>query len=208
MDDFIRENVRSYDETVCEYHENTKNLEPSQIAKREEFIALLKKGVSILDVGCGPGRDAKFFSERGLNVTGIDLSENTIMLARKVAPKASFEVMDFLDISLPSESFDAAWFGASIFCVQKKHAQKALENVHRILKKDGLLYVSFKQGEGQGYELDKRYNKKKFFAYYKEKEIKPLLTQSGFKVVKTIKPKYKSKYHTHPYIQHICRKTG
>ncbi|MFH1834662.1 MAG: class I SAM-dependent methyltransferase [Methanobacteriota archaeon] len=206
LEGVVAENIRAYDETVGEYYEKTKGLEPSQIEKREDFIAMLKKGVKIVDIGCGSGRDAKFFSERGLDVLGIDLSEKTVEFARKVAPKARFKVMDFLDMQILGESFDGVWFGASIFCVQKKHTGKALREVNRILKEGGVMYVSFKEGVGEGFELDERYNKRKYFAYYKEQEIKPLILNSGFEILKTMKPKYKSKYHTHPYIQFFCRK--
>ncbi len=206
MDKLSRKNIKAYDETVEKYHELTKDLEPAQIKKREEFINMLPKKAWIIDIGCGPGRDALFFTGHGLRVTGIDLSKKTIVKARLIAPKADFQVMDFRKLSFPDELFDGAWFGASIFCVEKSHAGRIIENVYRILKKNGVMNISFKEGKGEGFELDKRYDREKFYAYYTEEEVRPLLLNPGFKIHKITRSGYKSKYHTHPYIQYTCIK--
>lgn len=71
----------------------------------------LEPGMRILDVGCGPGRHALALARRGMQVTGIDLSEDFVELARAVANSeqlsARFDVLDVRDLSCDRE-FDAA----------------------------------------------------------------------------------------------------
>src|SRR5262245_43465700 len=70
-------------------------------AQEVEFLvdALhLQPGMRVLDVGCGPGRHAKALSERGIDVTGIDLSPDFVALAREAAPDATFRVQDVRDL--------------------------------------------------------------------------------------------------------------
>ncbi|MCC6323403.1 class I SAM-dependent methyltransferase [Candidatus Nomurabacteria bacterium] len=75
--------------------------------QRDFFISLLPKGAHILDVGCGGGRDAKYFIKKGFKVTGIDMSSVLINIAKKEVPKASFKEMDILKLDFPINSFDA-----------------------------------------------------------------------------------------------------
>jgi SAM-dependent methyltransferase len=71
----------------------------------------LEIGERVLDVGCGPGRHALALSRHGLDVVGVDLSEDFITLARDAAAAeelpARFEILDVRDLAYDGE-FDAA----------------------------------------------------------------------------------------------------
>ena len=49
----------------------------------EKFIAMLPSAPKVLDVGCGPGRDAGIFFQKGVQVTGVDLSKELIKIAKR-----------------------------------------------------------------------------------------------------------------------------
>jgi SAM-dependent methyltransferase len=70
----------------------------------------LEAGERVLDVGCGPGRHALALARRGLDVVGVDLSEDFIALAREAAEEeglpAVFEVVDVRDLAYEG-GFDA-----------------------------------------------------------------------------------------------------
>jgi 2-polyprenyl-3-methyl-5-hydroxy-6-metoxy-1,4-benzoquinol methylase len=83
---------KSYAAAAREYASNVAALAPIQSIER--FITLLPPKAFLLDIGSGSGRDAKIFSERGLNVTGIDFCENLIEIAKATAPLVKFQVMD------------------------------------------------------------------------------------------------------------------
>jgi ubiquinone/menaquinone biosynthesis C-methylase UbiE len=67
------------------------------------------KGKKLLDVGCGTGHWSQFFSEHGFEVTGVDVSERMIDIAKsKKISKASFQVADGHSLPFPDETFDLA----------------------------------------------------------------------------------------------------
>ena len=72
----------------------------------EEFSQKFPKNSSILDVGCGAGRDALFFTGKRLLITGIDFSEELVKIVKNKVPAGKFFVMDFENISFPQNSFD------------------------------------------------------------------------------------------------------
>ena len=71
----------------------------------------LEAGERVLDVGCGPGRHALALARRGIEVVGVDLSEDFVALAREAAAKeelpARFEILDVRDLTYDRQ-FDAA----------------------------------------------------------------------------------------------------
>jgi cyclopropane fatty-acyl-phospholipid synthase-like methyltransferase len=70
----------------------------------------LHKGERVLDVGCGPGRHALALARRGIDVVGVDLSEDFIALAHEAATAEAltvrFEVRDVRHLAYDAE-FDA-----------------------------------------------------------------------------------------------------
>lgn len=74
----------------------------------EEFVHFLPSGARVLDAGCGAGEPvARYFIERADTVTGIDVSERMLALARRQVPEAAFQRMDMRTLDFPPESFDA-----------------------------------------------------------------------------------------------------
>ncbi|MEA1926337.1 MAG: class I SAM-dependent methyltransferase [Patescibacteria group bacterium] len=207
MNKNVKKNIQAYDSTVEQYFENTKSIEEPEIQQRKEFLSLIPKKGKILDLGCGPGRDAKMFSDQDYQVVGVDLSKKTIEKAKIVAPKAEFRVMDFLNLDFEESSFDAVWFNAGLLCIEKKFALDILKSIHKLLRDKGILFASVKEGEGEGFKIDKRYSVKKYHAYFMEEEILNLLNTANFKKIKTFKPNLKSNYHTHQWIGILCQKT-
>ena len=68
-----------------------------------------KEQCSILDVGCGDGRDALYFAEQGLAVTAIDFSEEAIRRLKSENPSIHASVMDIRHLDFPDASFDAVY---------------------------------------------------------------------------------------------------
>ena len=72
----------------------------------EKFISLLKTDSSVLDVGCGAGVKSKYLVNKGLKVTGIDLSDKMIEIAKREVPQAKFKVADIIEPLGLGEKFD------------------------------------------------------------------------------------------------------
>jgi 8-oxo-dGTP pyrophosphatase MutT (NUDIX family) len=110
--------LSSYESSAKEYATNTASLHPHLYAQK--FMQMLQEDEQVIDIGCGPGRDAKVFQERGLKVTGIDFSPKMIAIATSSVPQAEFHVMDIEKLNFPENTFDGAWASASFFIFQKK----------------------------------------------------------------------------------------
>lgn len=199
--------LNSYDATVAEYAENTVNLHPSKEAAK--FIASLPAHASILDVGCGPGRDANVFASHGFDVTGIDFSSKMIALAKQNAPLCTFYVMDIENLSFPSDSFDGIWASCALLHVPKRNLHTVLERFHTILKTKGSLYLSVKQSHLQEtFEKDSRYGGfEKYWSFFQREELVQLLRQANFTVQDEVVSEIMTHYQTHPIIKIFAHKT-
>lgn len=141
-----------YESNADGYYDSTVNLDMS--AQYNMFEKRLYAGAHILDLGCGSGRDTKFFLDQGYEVTAIDGSE-------KLCDKASaftgievrnitFQDMDYLD------EFDGVWACASLVHINPDELPEILQKINISLKDGGILYMSFKLGDFCG-ERDDRY---------------------------------------------------
>jgi ubiquinone/menaquinone biosynthesis C-methylase UbiE len=172
------ETIKTYDETAKSYtdsHYTATYWGPQY----ERFEKLLVGRLSILDVGCGGGRDSMHFSKLGFNVTGVDLSSGMLVEARTRVPYVNFAKMDMLDLKFPDESFDGIWCCASLLHIKRENAPDVLKGFNRVLKDGGVLFVSVKEGQGD-HVKDCKDGNKLFFADYSTKELSSLLTGAGF----------------------------
>jgi len=119
------------------------DLTPSLFA--QEFTDELTDRVffkSLLEIGCGNGRDSIFFARGGLDVTAIDVAPSAIKLAQENAEKAEVSI-NFKVANAEKLPFDDGQF-ESVFSLSVLHAtdlQKSMPEVNRVLKKDGLAFV-------------------------------------------------------------------
>ncbi len=192
MDNFAK-TIQTFDETAEDYQKNTDNLAPTKLL--DKFVNCLPKQAKVLDVGCGPGRDADYLQKQGLEIFGVDASQKMIELARQRNKEVSFEVMDMRELNFAPKNFDGVWASASVFFVDKETVKKVFAKIKEIMKKDGILFVSVKEGEGEIFSPDDRYGgRDKFYAYYQEAEIKGLLEAAGFEIIDSSKKEASNKY--------------
>lgn len=191
---YIEDTANFYNQNVDEYIKNTSNLQDKDWI--EKFIWYIPENGSVLDIGCAYGRDTNFFASNKYITTGIDLSKNMINKAKKSVNNAQFFVMDMLDLGFEDNIFDGVWCSATLLHLKKVDAIKALKEIKRVLKINGILYFNLKEGNGEKIVNDDRYdNAKKFYAYYNEKEIKDILSKQNFELLNFKNEKsFKNKY--------------
>src|SRR5512133_2715614 len=117
------------------------------------FVSLVGAGGSVLDIGCAGGYKTKYLVERGLDITGIDFSENMIEIAKNYVPEATFFVCDMNEIDTIEETYDGLYLSAVLLHVPKRELVVLLRKIVKRLKTGGLMYVAVKeQREGQSEE--------------------------------------------------------
>ena len=111
------------------------------------FLSYMRPYASILDAGCGSGRDTLYFAGRGYRVTACDYSPAMVKLASRLTGQEirqlSFQEVDFND------QFDGIWACSSLLHVPMAEMHAAITRLSRSMKVDGVLYASFKYGHGE-----------------------------------------------------------
>ncbi|HLR77413.1 MAG TPA: class I SAM-dependent methyltransferase [Burkholderiaceae bacterium] len=129
---------------------------------------------TILDLGCGPGRDLLDFTRRGHRAIGLDGSPEFVAMARQASGCEVWQ-QDFLDLDLPFEYFDGVFANASLFHVPARHAPDALRRLFRCLKPGGVLCSSNPRGDNQEGWSGERYG-----TWYDYSRWSELVSGAGF----------------------------
>lgn len=118
------------------------------------FVKYIKKDGSILDLGCGSGRDSLFFHNNGYQVTSMDgalkMVEHCKTILSNPVIHNSFE--DYI----PDRQFDGIWACASLLHVDRNHLSNIIKKYIAMLKKNGIFFMSFKD-RAADFEKDGRY---------------------------------------------------
>lgn len=104
-------------------------------------------GEKVLDAGCGPGRDTEYFKEQGYQSVGIDSAQGMIEIAEETG-EADYHVMDLRDLSFKEGKFSGIWCNTVMQFLDDEGKKQALSEFSRIMDEGGILYVTFKLGEG------------------------------------------------------------
>lgn len=116
---------------------------------QDRFLRKLPDKAYILDFGCGSGRDAKYFSEKGYCV---DATDGSVELCKIASEYAGIPVRQMLFEELNEfEKYDGIWACASILHMPKAALKDVFLKMALALKSNGILYTSFKYGAFEGW---------------------------------------------------------
>lgn len=145
------------------YHEH---LEATDTYHRQVLLPHLlrlvdpKKNDAILDLACGEGFFSRAFHEQGATVTGVDVGEALIKIAKEVTPEITYIVHDAAHLeSIKKSSVDQVTI---ILALQNiEHIQAVFSEVARVLRKDGTFHIvlnhpAFRIPKSSSWEFDEK----------------------------------------------------
>ena len=111
---------------------------------QDKFLHLLPPAATILDFGCGSGRDTKYFLDVGMQVDATDGSEE---LCRLASEYTGIPVRQMLFEELDAKAqYDGIWACSSILHLPKDTLKNVFGKMIEALKEHGVIYTSFKYG--------------------------------------------------------------
>src|ERR1700732_1630110 len=140
--------LEDYNRGAEDFWEGTRHHDVSQnVAALLGFIEN-EPPFTILDFGCGPGRDLKTFAERGHIAIGLEGAAHFAAMARA---HSGCEVwyQDFLKLDLPADRFDGVFANAALFHVPRQELPRVLRELHASLKPGGVLFSSHPRGDNE-----------------------------------------------------------
>ncbi|CAN0411400.1 unnamed protein product, partial [Phaeothamnion confervicola] len=163
-----------YEQRAEQFWEGTRGHDVSQnIGTLLRHIAV-KPPFTLLDFGCGPGRDLSTFKSLGHVAIGLEGSERFAAMARE---HSGCEVwrQDFLALDLPEARFDGVFANASLFHVPSQELPRVLRQLHDTLRPGGVLFSSNPRGTNE-----EGWNKGRYGAYHDIEAWRGYVTAAGF----------------------------
>jgi len=132
---------------------------------------------TILDAGCGPGRDLKTFASLGHTAIGLEGCAEFAAMARA----EGFEVLEqnFLALDLPEKCFDGIFANATLFHIPTQELPRVLRQFRDALKPRGVLFSSNPRGNNEEGWFNGRY-----CAYHDWETWRGFLIGAGFEEVR------------------------
>lgn len=166
-----------YNSQARDYFDSTSEIDLTELY--EVFLQYIPEGGRIIDLGCGSGRDVKWFIENGYRASGIDASSELIQIARE---RWGIPVeVGLIEEWVTEETFDGIWCCGSLMHLDFEEVKQFFAKLKNVMKKNGVLFMSVKSGIKTGEDEIGR-----FFENYTEKDIKALVEYAGDLKIQTM----------------------
>jgi SAM-dependent methyltransferase len=189
LDDVRIATARAYDTIVDEFVRRNTAINADLVEFRHQFLRAVGDGGSVIDVGCGPGRDAIDFASHGLHVIGIDASTNMARYAHSEG--VPVVIGDMRAPPVAARSLDGIWSAASLLHVPRADVGATLASWRSLLRPGGVLGLSTSLGEDEGWEAcpydpgsqHDPVGLRRWFVHHGERQLLALIGDAGFQVM-------------------------
>lgn len=163
-----------YHKNFQDYFDKTISIDPSGFLST--FVRYLSSGATIMDAGCGSGRDLLWLKEKGFDPLGFERSSGLAALAGK---KSGCPVIqgDFTGYDFSGLFVDAVLLSGALVHMGREELSPVFENVLKALNPGGHVYLSLKQGRGNSLAPDGRE-----FTLWSDDELRPVFAELGLQI--------------------------
>jgi len=174
MDEVSRRTLEHYDQRAEEFWHGTCGHDVRQNIEALLGAIQAEPPFTILDFGCGPGRDLKAFTELGHVAVGLEGSARFAAMAREYSGCEVLE-QDFLELDLPAARFDGVFANAALFHVPSRELPRVLGELHAAIKPGGVLFSSNPHGANE-----EGWNRGRYGVYHDLETWRRHLSAAGF----------------------------
>jgi SAM-dependent methyltransferase len=170
-----------------DFYRKSEELNDFEMVYFKELINNLKDRSSILDLGCGTGIPYDLYLiNNGVKLTGIDISEKHISLAKRNIPNGNYIIGDYTKYNFKNNKYDAIILLYSIFHIPKEEHYKIIRKIYNILKKGGYLLITMGVRETNGIEVENNFcgSVKMAWSNYDYTKNMELIKDNNFKILK------------------------
>jgi SAM-dependent methyltransferase len=167
---------------------------PTKLAKKAESFLQESKVKTILELGCGQGRDAIHFAQLGYDVSALDISQKAIKSIEKVKTDLDLttlqpQVHDIAKpLPFPEESFDFIYSNLALQFFDIHQLEQNFHNISKTLKKDSFFLFSTKKIGDKYYKFgtkinENAYENKGIIRYFYDSEILTNVLSKNFEIL-------------------------
>ncbi len=170
-----------------------KDMAPKEASKfANDIIEFLETDKSLVELGCGNGRDAKFFSKYNINITAIDQSEAVILKLNDSNKQDNLKFIcdDFVNSNLLDQNkFDYAYSRFTIHSITEEEEIILVKRVYNSLKSGGMFFIEVRSVKDELYGLGKNVGRNAYIynEHYRRfiiiDELVQTLKKEGFKII-------------------------
>ncbi len=172
-----------YNQIAEEYHNRRVNRKDANVAFLDSLKDMLPTQGKVLDMGCGGGVPiSQYFTDRGYDVTGFDLSEELITIAKQAVPQAKFFVQDMQTATFTPKTFALIVSFFAIIHIPREHHASLLKKMSDWLTDDGTILITL-GGTNTEELLGDFHGTAMYWSFFDKAENDKLLGQAGFEIL-------------------------
>jgi len=151
----------------------------------DRFLKYFSRDSLVCDAGCGStGHIGRYLFDRGINVTGIDISEECIRIARHNNPDMNFACADITSMPFKDGSLDGIIAYYSIINTPRVYVSRIFTEFRRVLKDGGYLLTAVKAGNTEGYTDELLGIETKIYSsLFSQEELSRYYSDAGFHLI-------------------------
>jgi len=194
---------RVAEQYASEFFEELKR-KPFDCAMLDAFAGNVRDTGIVCELGCGPGQVARYLKDRGVDMRGVDLSAQMVLVAGRLNPDIPFDRGDMSALKMPDDSLAGVVLFYSIIHIEREDVTSVLQELRRVLRPGGHLFMAFHGGEATVHR-DEWYDQPVSidFRFFRGDEMETYLEAAGFSdITVTQREPYEFEYPTHRF--YVC----